>query len=140
MGSTSAFSAGGKPAPGRLGSWRSPLAVSLMLPVLCITADKPSRCKEDPRVVGECFEMHGRFSFANGISSLRIWRVRTQCMFGMKDDEEPIVPENIKQYPAPGGVDVFGDFLVCTSTLAKVGDMQMVRVENAEHLVVVRRC
>ncbi len=102
------------------------------------TADPiPARpCRTDRRVIGECFEVHGRLSFGNGNPALRMWRVGTSRYLGIWDDEEPIVPANLAAVLEPDGRTVFGDFLVCPFTVERAGWMRMVCIESACNLVV----
>jgi hypothetical protein len=98
----------------------------------------PARpCRTDPRVTGKCFEVHGRLRFGNGNPALRMWRVGTDRILGIWDDEDPIVPANLASTLEPGlGRTVFGDFLVCPFTVERPGSMRMVCIESARNLVV----
>ena len=95
-------------------------------------------CKADPRVVGECFRVHGRLSFYNGNPSFRIWWVGTPRILGVNDDEDPIAPDKIAGHLSTDK-DIFGDFVVCPLTVERAGWMRRVCVESAEHLVVRAR-
>jgi hypothetical protein len=101
-----------------------------------VEAEAPEPCKGNRRVIGECFMVHGRLRFYNGNPSFRIWAVGTNRVFGVKDDEEPIVPVKVAKHLAPGARDIFADFLLCPFTFERRGWMQMVCVESADHLVV----
>jgi len=95
-------------------------------------------CKENPRVVGECFTVHGRARFGNGTPSLRIWPIGTKRMLGVTagpvadDADSPICPKEMLKWPALE----YGDFEVCPFTQEKPGHMQMVCVQSVSHLVV----
>lgn len=105
------------------------------------------RCKSNPKLIGACFRIHGRAYFSNGTPDFRIWRVGTKRVLGVTatstadDAEDPIVPAKLlRAFHAtasnPFGNDVFGDFEVCPFTPERKGEMQMVCVQSAEHLVV----
>ena len=93
-------------------------------------------CKEDPNVVDACFSLHGRMFVSNGTPSLRIWRVDTDRILGVFDPENEIIPHNLEKKLSGFDVDVYGDFEVCPFTKNRAGEMQMVCVEFADHLVV----
>jgi hypothetical protein len=92
-------------------------------------------CKTDPDIVDACFKVHGRLSVYNGGPSLRIWRIGTDRMLGVSTE---ILPESLAS-PMGWDVDVYGDFEVCPFTTQKPGEMQMVCVESAEHVVTKKR-
>jgi hypothetical protein len=95
-------------------------------------------CKGNPRVVDQCFNIHGRVRVVNGAGTV-IWRIGTDRLLEVEDEE--IIPDNLGRamYKKGGDVygrDVFGDFEVCPFSKSKEGEMQMVCVESASHLVV----
>jgi hypothetical protein len=67
-----------------------------------------------------------------------IWRIGTDRLFEVEDEED--IPHSLNRAVSkPGdayGRDIFGDFEVCPLTKSKGGEMQMVCVESADHLVV----
>jgi hypothetical protein len=94
-------------------------------------------CKNNPQVVDQCFNIHGRVRVVNGAGTV-IWRIGTDRLLEVEDEE--LVPANFsKAMYGNGDVygrDVFGDFEVCPFTKSKPGEMQMVCVESASRLVV----
>ncbi len=68
-----------------------------------------------------------------------IWHIGTDRILGVGDEDE-IIPDGLsKALSKPGDVygrDVFGDFEVCPLTKSKAGEMQVVCVASASHLVV----
>jgi hypothetical protein len=92
-------------------------------------------CREDPGIVDKCFTIHGRIQYGNGTPGLRIWRVGTDRMLGVFDPESEIIPDNLSEKLTGYEVAVFGDFEVCPFTKRRQGEMQMVCVESASHLV-----
>src|ERR1700704_3272799 len=106
-------------------------AVLTAILALSITATSEQKCKGNSRVVSACFTVHGRYSFYNGNPSYRIWVTGTHQVLGVKDDEDPIVPRRLLQYPA----DIYGDFEICPFTKPQLGHMQMVCVESVKKIV-----
>jgi hypothetical protein len=100
-------------------------------------------CRQHPQIVGKCFTVHGRLSVYNGAPAMRIWKVGTKRMLGISEqlfavDGYRNVPETI-QNQLNQNVEIFGDFLVCPFTRPKVGEMQMVCVEEGKNLKVQKR-
>jgi hypothetical protein len=99
-------------------------------------------CKGNPKVVGECFKIHGRAFVSDGTPDLRIWQVGTKRVLGVTasaiadDAEDPIAPDNLLRALDADKHFVFGDFELCPFTQERGGQMQMVCVERAENLVV----
>jgi hypothetical protein len=98
-------------------------------------------CVGNPRLVGECFKVHGRYQAYNGNPTFRIWRIGTNRILGItdaeyNDDDMPWLPKSLRTRWG-FGVAVYGDFLVCPFEKERPGNMQMVCVESAEHLVIV---
>jgi hypothetical protein len=92
-------------------------------------------CKEDPGIVDRCFTIHGRIRYGNGKPGLRIWRIGTNRMLGVLDSENEMLPDNLARRLDGFGTDVYGDFEVCPFTKLREGEMQMVCIESASHLV-----
>jgi hypothetical protein len=111
------------------------LALLIAIPVY--SGERPS-CKNNPKLVGECFKIHGRVRIVNGIGMV-IWRVGTDRILGV-GDVDIVIPDNLSDAMFRKGDvygrDVFGDFEVCPFTKNKEGEMQMVCVESASRLVV----
>jgi len=68
---------------------------------------------------------------------MRIWRVGTKRIFGVLPAEDEIVPEPLKKYVGLMP-NLYGDLLACPFTAPRPGEMQMVCIEAASHLVVER--
>lgn len=84
--------------------------------------------------------VHGRMQAGNGTPSVRIWRVGTKRMLGVPEvpvDGDPDVASLPHVIYETNILDqaVFADFVVCPLTKEKPGEMQMVCVESATHLV-----
>jgi hypothetical protein len=85
-------------------------------------------CRNDPQLVGPCFDLHGRLFASNGIP-LRIWRIGTRRVLSMTEDEEARFPKplrnlNLFQW------NVIGDFTVCPLTNERPGQTQYVCIES----------
>ena len=99
--------------------------------------DPKAGCKSNPTLVGACFTIHGRIMATNGTPGMRIGRVGTKRILGVLPSEDEIVPEPLKKYFGPM-TNLYGDLLVCPFTAPRPGEMQMVCIEAASHLVVER--
>lgn len=93
-------------------------------------------CKNDPDIVAACFTIHGRLSVYNGGPSLRIWRVGTSRMMGVPSETTPV---NVSRLWESDDTEIYGDFEVCPFTKDKAGEMQMVCIESASHLLAKQR-
>jgi hypothetical protein len=120
------------------------MGMKLLLFILIVTLpvlSETSPCKGNPKVIGQCFSVHGRVTYGPGTPALRIWRIGTNRMLGITagavadDADDPILPKEMQQFKT-GVEGVYGDFEVCPFTSEKPGSMQMVCVESATHLVV----
>jgi len=115
----------------------SPLLVVMLLTASLCSQQQTGSCKSSPKIVGQCFEIHGRVRVVNGAGTV-IWRIGTDRLLEVEDEE--LIPDNLgKALSKHGDVygrDVFGDFEVCPFSENRPGEMQMVCVESASHLVV----
>ena len=104
------------------------------------SAPQDKSCREHPRLVGKCFNVHGRLATYNGNPAVRLWRIGTKRMLGVSDQrfKEPgysnIPAELLRQLD--GESKITGDFLVCPFTRSKPGEMQLVCIESAKNTVV----
>ncbi len=117
------------------------IGAALLLTTIAELQSSHVGCRNDGRVIGKCFQVHGRLHFANGNPSLRMWRVGTKRYLGVVDDDRPIVPVNLAKCLIPDSGDGFerttyGDFTVCPFTPSRPGRMQMVCIESARNIVV----
>lgn len=115
-----------------------PLALLAVLFTMSLHGQQVPSCKGNAHLVGQCFKVHGRVRIVNG-AGMVIWRIGTDRILEV-EDEEIIIPDGLsKAVSKPGDVygrDIFGDFEVCPLTKSKPGEMQMVCVESASHLVI----
>jgi hypothetical protein len=117
---------------------KSLLAIFTVFTSISLNAQQGRLCKGNPRVVDQCFKIHGRVRVVNGAGTV-IWRIGTDRLLEVED--EKLVPDNFSKamYKEAGDVygrDMFGDFEVCPLSKSKEGEMQMVCVESASRLVV----
>jgi hypothetical protein len=125
------------------------LATSILLISCALASGAPSSspqdksCREHPRVIGKCFNVHGRLATYNGNPAVRLWRIGTKRVLGVSDQrfKEPgysnIPNELLRQLD--GESTIVGDFLVCPFTRSKPGEMQLVCIESAKNTAVKER-
>lgn len=89
------------------------------------------QCKTDPEVVGSCFQVHGRMFSSNGAPVTRIWRIGTKRILGVPGS----LPTSLERLINDMDDVIYADFLVCPLTPQVPGEMQMVCVEPARHVV-----
>jgi hypothetical protein len=116
----------------------------LVLLVMAIPAfAAPPKCKENPKVIGACYSVHGRLTRGADTVGLWLWPVGTKRMLGvtagprLDDADDPIWPQNLKF--EHGDDAIFGDFEVCPFTPERKGEMLLVCIESASHVVVKRQ-
>ena len=130
---------GGPAAASEIDAMRTRWARFLIFALLVfpLSAYGAGACKTDPRVIGDCFKIHGRASIWNGNPTLRIWRIGTNRILGVREGAP--VPQNLKESFGSPWNEVYGDFLVCPFTESRPGWMQIVCVDLAENLFVKQR-
>jgi hypothetical protein len=98
-----------------------------------------SKCKGNPKVVDACYSVHGRLSQGADSVALWLWPVGTKRMLGVsagpriEDAEDPIWPHGLK---LPPDGEIYADFEVCPFTPERKGEMRLVCIESASHVVV----
>jgi hypothetical protein len=99
------------------------------------------KCKGNPRVVDACYSVHGRLTRGADTVILRLWPVGTKRILGVTGgpelDDAPIWPQNLKF--EHGYEDIYADFEVCPFTPERKGEMKLVCIESASHVVVKRQ-
>jgi hypothetical protein len=100
------------------------------------------KCKGNPKVIDACYSVHGRLTRGADTVGLWLWPVGTKRMMGvtagpkLDDADDPIWPQNLKF--DHGDEAIYGDFEVCPFTPERKGEMQLVCIESASHVVVKR--
>ncbi len=122
------------------------MAMLIAWPVLTSQASdgavvKP--CKDHPDLVGPCFTVRGRMNFWNGSPSVRIWKVGTKRILGVRDQGKggpgySMLPDAVLAQLS-WDTDLFADFTVCPLGADVPGAMQIVCVDSATHVVVRTR-
>src|ERR1043165_1062139 len=51
---------------------------SVLFAQSAVTSEKDKSCRVHPKLIGKCFDVHGRLSIYNGTPALRIWKVGTR--------------------------------------------------------------
>jgi hypothetical protein len=116
------------------------VGVILFAMVLPANAADHRPCKSNPEIIAACFHIHGRVTPADGTPNLRIWEVGTKHYLGVTahahadDADAPIIPDNLERMLTPES-ELYGDFEVCPFTKRQAGEMQMVCIQSASHLV-----
>jgi hypothetical protein len=97
------------------------------------------KCEGNPKVIGDCYSVRGRLTLGADTIRLRLWPVGTKRILGITagpipdDADDPIRPQSLRFNP--GDNAIYGDFEVCTFTPERKGEMQMVCIESATHLI-----
>ena len=123
---------------------RAAATVFALAPLLAGAAEpSATRCAGAAELVERCFRLRGRMFFPNGTPSVRIWRVGTKRILGVRaydcdGPRCPVLPPSIARV-ANWDVNVFADFQVCPYTQEEPGVMQFVCVEAAKNVTVRRR-
>lgn len=97
-----------------------------------VETDEHQACKSDPDILEACFQIHGQLHVWNGSPGLRIWRVGTKRILGVRDDYP--LPDQLGPYDLLNG-ELTGNFEVCPLTRDRPGVMRMVCVQSAKQLV-----
>lgn len=93
-------------------------------------------CRTNPNRVGPCFATRGRIRVYNGSLIFRLWRIGTKRLVAIVPDEDPIMPEAVKQ-EIEFSADVFGNFVLCPFTAEAPGVMQLACIASASDVRVV---
>jgi hypothetical protein len=99
------------------------LAFALLPVVLDASDTETSSCRNDPRVIAACFQVHGRLSNWNGNPTRRIWVIGTKRILGLRDGTE--LPAALQKSLSDFDHEVVGDFEFCPFTPQKSGVMQV---------------
>ena len=85
-----------------------------------------------PDSLGPCRRVHGRLGRTNGWVLYQLWVIGTNRIMGVDS-----VPDWLGSTIGHQHVKVFADFVVCPITPLHSGEMQLVSVDTATHLVTV---
>lgn len=121
-------------------SWRALCLLLLCFPhpARAQSAGPARPCREQPALVGRCFNVRGRLSLYNGAPTIRLWRAGTKRVLGVSasyaGEGYSSIPEELEGR-LTWGTELWGEFLVCPFTRRRAGEMQMVCVESARGVV-----
>src|SRR5215469_8721759 len=98
-------------------------------------------CKQDPRIIQQCFAVHGRLSVHANMRPY-LWPIGTNRLLGVASPEGAIImpPELERLFAARIDRQVFGHFEVCPFTRRRPGIMQMVCIAGVTNLTVRDGC
>ncbi len=109
------------------------ITVLLITSLFTLPAASDTACQSQFTVVADCYETRGRAQAYNGTPSIRIWKVGTSRLLGIKDDHFEHLPIVVKEN-IEFGVKIFADFVVCPLSPDQPGHMQIVCVESAKNI------
>jgi hypothetical protein len=102
-----------------------------------------SVCNYSGLFIGPCTSVHGKLYITNGTPNIRIWKVGTNRILGLWECSRT---ECGNPCPLPRQLDsllrpyiiIYADFVVRPVTESKPGEMQMVCIASASHIVTRR--
>jgi hypothetical protein len=92
-------------------------------------------CKTDERVVSKCFWVTGTLYIGSGNPATRIRIKKPRRTLGIKEDEQPILPDNVSSQLTTENT-ITGTFYFCPFSKYKPGTMQVGCVEKAKNIKV----
>ena len=111
---------------------------ALLLGISVATEAVAIECRDDPKIVEQCFNVHGRITvYANMRAYL--WPVGTHRLLQFNYPEPaadyPYMPKKLFDLLSDDKV-VYGDFEVCPFTPDVAGAVRYVCIQSASHLVI----
>ena len=98
-------------------------------------------CHEHPNLEASCFVIHGRLSMSNGTPEYRILRIGTKRVLGVSASHAlpgyARLPESVATM-LTWERDIIADFTLCPFTKDEPGRMQLVCIDNATNVRVVK--
>jgi len=120
------------------------ISLLLLVPPAALSAQaagpgRPLRpCRAQPSLVGRCFRVYGRLSLYNGAPTIRLWRAGTKRVLGVSGsyarDGYSSVPGELERRLS-WETELWGEYLVCPYTPRRVGEMQLVCIEEGRKVV-----
>ena len=106
-----------------------------------VAAAETLPCKQDPRIIQQCFAVHGRLSVHANMRPY-LWPIGTNRLLGVASPDGAIImpPELERLFAARIERQVFGHFEVCPFTRRRPGIMQMVCIAGVTNLTVRDGC
>ena len=114
---------------------RMALAAGLLMAAGSLDAAERQPCKDNPRIVAQCFTVHGRLRIHANMRPY-LWPVGTKRLLGISDGQGNIVmpPELESDFASDLSKEAFGDFEVCPFTRQRPGRLQLVCIEEVSKL------
>ena len=124
----------------------SPLlvAAALLFALPTLAQESPSACAASPKLVGQCFTVHGRLLTCNGFPGTTIWIVGSKRILGVTDamgnvgaGSGRVLPGNLEEQmfgSTPCSKAAFGDYTVCPLAPDEPGVMRLVCVDRAARI------
>jgi len=102
-----------------------------------VAAAETFPCKQDPRIIQQCFAVRGRLS-VHANMRLYLWPIGTNRLLGVASPDGAIImPPSSSASLQHGSIgQVFGHFEVCPFTRRRPGIMQMVCIAGVTSLTV----
>ncbi len=111
---------------------------------LWTSAAAAMECRDDPAVVEQCFEVHGRLSIGvNG--EILVWPSGTKRLYQVAYPDQlpqaltawPYIPPRLGKLLRAGQSDVWGDFEVCPLTYDIPGQRRLICIQSGRHVATV---
>jgi hypothetical protein len=109
------------------------LATTADLALVTNLPQNTKNCQNDERVVSACSWIRGYIYIGNGNPAVRIKGSNSRRSYGVKEDENPILPQNLSSILTTEN-QVNGKFLFCPFSVRKKGRLQSGCVEKAINL------
>jgi hypothetical protein len=119
----------------------------VMLVINASAKAQSNSCATSPKLVAQCFIVHGRLTMANGNPSFRIWQIGTKHVLGVYSGQAADI-NDLEEFPPkihalipkdPWQMEIYGDYTVCPFEKARSGWMQDVCIADAAHLVAINQ-
>ena len=115
---------------------------ALLFDLPAAVAEPQQSCAASPRLVGQCFTVHGRLTACTSVPSARIWIVGSKRILGVADAKgdvagTPLLPGSLEDEMFSGppcSKAAFGDYTVCPLTPSRPRVMQQVCIDSAARL------
>ena len=107
-------------------------ALFMFGPVRAVPQHQSGSPNQRPDSLGPCRTVHGRLGRVNGAVLYKLWVVGTKRIMGIDT-----VPGWLGSTMTRQHVKVFADFVICPLTPLRPGEMQLVTVDTAMHVVLV---
>jgi hypothetical protein len=115
---------------------RAALAAGLLIAAGSLQAAERQPCKDDPRVIEQCFTVHGRLTVHANMRPY-LWPVGTKRLLGIADLNGTIImPRELEAaFASDLNREASGDFEVCPFTRETAGRLRLVCIESVSRLV-----